>query len=143
MADRVFIGKKAQVGIEFLSIAAVLLAIVAVLAGLSFLLFSDSVATSQTNDAVRSLSNAVNHVYRQGKGNAVTTKIVLPQNITASIVGGLTQKEIGFTLRTTFGDQNFYVYTDANITGSLPSSAGTFVIRSLSQDANVLVQQVG
>ncbi|MFH0955576.1 MAG: hypothetical protein V1777_05715 [Candidatus Micrarchaeota archaeon] len=132
-----------QIGIEFLSVAAVLLAIVAVLAGLSFLLFSDSVATSQTNDAVLSLTNSINHVYRQGTGNAVTVRITLPQNLKTSFVGGLSGKEIGFTLATTFGDQNFFSYTDANVAGSLPIIPGTFLIRTASQDLNVWVQQVG
>jgi hypothetical protein len=118
-----------------------MLLFVAVVGGSSFLTFSESVASATVSDSLRNLQNGVNQVYSLGPGNSLVVGISLPASVMSSTVGGLTGTEVGFDVSTAFGSKSFFVYTDANVVGALPTKQGNFRVRleSLGTDVNVAV----
>ncbi len=132
-----------QIAIEFLLLAVFLLAIITIVGGFSLLFFSDSVSNSQVRDALRVLQTGVNHVYGMGPGNTVVVSVSLPQNVLDSNVGGLSGKELAFTVAGFGGNQSYWAMTDANVIGTIPSSLGTFSVRVTSDVNHVLLALVG
>lgn len=135
-------GRFAQVSVEFLILSIVLLGFIAIVAGIAFTIFSDSFSNNQVQDSLRTLQTSVNHVYGLGAGNAVVVSVSLPQTVFDSFVGGLSGKELGFTVSAANGDQNLFVWTDANLTGSLPSVAGKYSVRVISDVNSVIIQPI-
>jgi hypothetical protein len=127
---------------EYLVLAVLLLAFIAILGGAAFILFSDSFASNQVYDSLRSLQTAVNHVNGLGPGNSVVVSVSLPPSILDSNVGGVSGKELVFVVAGINGNQSFWIETDANVFGSLPKTQGTFSMRISSDVNGVFVQDV-
>lgn len=140
---RVLVSKPGQVSVEFLLLAGVLLLLVLILGGFSLFVFSDSSSSNQIQNSLRSLQTAVNHVNALGPGNSVVVLISLPSTVQRGFVGGLSGKELVLLATTQSGDQNFFVYTDANVFGSIPGSLGSYSVRVSSDYNGVSLQTLG
>lgn len=138
----VFGNSAGQASIEFLMLTIILLAFISILGGLAFITFSDSSATNLVQDSLRVLRTAVNHANALGPGNAVVVSINLPGPVKNSAVGGVSGKELIFTLSTGTGDRNYWVSTDTNVVGSLPKSAGLFSVRIVADVNSVSVMDL-
>ncbi len=131
-----------QISVEYLLLTILVLGFIAILGGAAFIIFSDSFSSNQVQDSLRILQTAVNHVNALGPGNSVLVSVSLPQTVVDSNVGGLSGKELVFVVSTVGGNQGFWIETDANVTGSLPKTQGTFPMR-VSADTNwVMIQDV-
>lgn len=117
--------KKGQVSIEYLVLVGVSLVIIALLSGYSFVMYSQTIANNQANNALVSLSSAVNEVYSLGEGNSVVTTISRPSGIT-----NFTATGNALIIETNiFGASSTDIFElDSNISGTLPINQGIYDI---------------
>ena len=112
-----------------LSVGILLLAVMLSFSQDNLMFFKNNVKASQVKAALRDMKNAADLVYSQGKEAKTRVYVTIPEstNLTISTLPegtGLIQAVVYLS-----GKQQYYdVYTDANLTGSLPSKAGGYCL---------------
>ncbi|PIU21351.1 MAG: hypothetical protein COT15_02755 [Candidatus Diapherotrites archaeon CG08_land_8_20_14_0_20_34_12] len=130
-----YVNNKGQVATEYLFLMAVLLGIIAIIAGYSFLTYQETVKMQNLNSSLNALGNAAKYVKATGSGNSILTKIILPEGITSSNISGgkITIARNGTDFTNTL---------DFNLSGTLPIEQGVYTIRVYATDNNVSFQAI-
>lgn len=124
---------KVQTAFEFMLIA------IFVLAFITPIWFYLSQITLQTEDefTISYAKNAANQiakksdlVYSQGSGASVKIEIYIPRNVKEINITG---NEINFRLTTSYGETDIFANSIANLTGSLPTREGLYLIMIKSE----------
>jgi hypothetical protein len=120
-------GQAAIEWIVILSIAMLILAIMLSMNEDNYQFFSNQIRAGKVKAALNDLKEAVDFVYSQGMDAKATVLITVPTacNISVNTLpGGKGQIDAVFYEK---GKIQYYdVYTDANITGSVPSKEGSY-----------------
>ena len=132
--DKVSGSKKGQAAIEYMMIISISLII---LIPLLFLINSyisqgkDELKIRALEDSVDSLAEISDMVYFQGYPAKMTTKFYMPENV---LMTNVTENLIRVRIRTTSGILDVIAFTQANLTGGLPTNSGTHKIRIIAQE---------
>jgi uncharacterized protein (UPF0333 family) len=118
--------KQAQASIEYLMLVGVSLLIIALLAGYSFMVYSQTASNHEIQSTAKELRNAINSVYSLGEGNSVVVQITLPQNISNVTIGNnyLIFETVDLGQKSSSLEE-----FDANLSGSIPSVWGVYQIQ--------------
>jgi hypothetical protein len=131
---------KAQATVEWMIILSVSILILAVMLsfnGDNFSFFQNNLKVSQAKATLNDLKRATDFVYSQGEGARTRLMVTVPStsNISMKTLDGGS----GQILAVVFVNgkqEEFDVYTDANLTGGLPAVSGSYcmdVLYSLGQ----------
>jgi hypothetical protein len=125
---------RAQASVEYLTLFGSILIIVALLAGYSLVVYSETIAGSQIQSALDKTTVAAKNVYSIGEGNSLVIEITLPSG-----VNEFTANEKHLLIRaTTFSTNSSTISEfDFNVSGSLPTSQGTYDIEVKNVDGAV------
>jgi hypothetical protein len=110
-----------------LSVAMLVLAVILSLNEENYAFFRNNVKVSQVKSALNGLKNAVDFVYSQGTEAKTRIYVTVPSgsNFTIrTLEGGGGQIEAVVYVKG--GEQPYDVYTDANLSGVLPSVSGSY-----------------
>jgi len=130
-----YVANRGQVATEYLLAMAVLLGIIAIIAGYSFLTYQETVKMQNISNSLNALGNAAKYVHAAGSGNSILTKIILPEGITSTLVSGN-------KITVTWKGVEFANSLDFNLSGTLPITDGTYAIRVYANDNNVAFQAI-
>ena len=123
---------KGQAVIEFmvvLSIAMLILAIMLSFNEDSYWFFKDSVKVGQVKATLNNLKNSVDFVYSQGEDAKTRLYVTIPPSSNFTITTLSSGKgQIQAIVYLSGNEQYFDVYTDANLSGTLPSNAGSYCV---------------
>jgi len=86
---------------------------------------NSNIKLNQADDAVNTIARASDNVYSLGEGSKNYVWITIPSGVAATSVG---DKIIQIKLNIFGGVSDIYAETKANVTGSLPSSKGTYKV---------------
>jgi len=116
---------KGQASVEYLILVGVCLLIITLVSSYSFLMYSTTTTNNEIQTSIKVLENAINEVYSLGEGNSVVVQISFPSDITNITIGN----NYLIIQATAFGStSSSLVEFDSNISGSLPSTEGTYDI---------------
>lgn len=118
-----------QAGIEYVILLGVLLFFFIPIIYYSLTESTLQVKMSQAENIVNRLGKAVDAVFALGPGSAEIIPITVPDGVMSTLVGGQTQREIILNLTGFGGISEVHTSTRANITGSLPTTKGTYFIK--------------
>jgi len=127
---------KAQVALEYLIIASIVLGSAIILFYFAINYSSESISISQAKESIGTLSKAIDYVYALGPGSQTTVIIDVPQNIVDSYV---VQNEIGFKIGVGGQIIDIYEVTKASVSGNLPTTYGRHVVILSSTDEGVVI----
>lgn len=127
--------KKGQIAMEYVISMGVLLAVVAVITGYSFLTYAETVKIQSLNTSLDALGNAAKYVHAAGSGNSILTKIKMPEGVVSSSV-------LGNKLIINWKGSDFTYALDFNLSGSLPIAEGVYIMRVYANDASVAFQAI-
>ncbi|MBT4870473.1 MAG: class III signal peptide-containing protein [Candidatus Diapherotrites archaeon] len=130
--------KRGQVAIEYMVLIGVLLTLVAFLSGYAFMVYNETISSSQFKSSTKSLADTINNVYYLGNGNSIAVDFVIPSNVT-SIEFNNTQI---VTHINSFGvDSKSTVFVDTNVFGNIPIVIGTHkvLVKNINGDVNVFI----
>jgi len=117
---------KGQASVEYIMLVGVCLLIITLLSAYSFVSYSDTVSTNQAQTSIKILQNAIKEVYSLGEGNSTVVTISLPTNVSNVII----QNKSLLIQTTSFGStSDSLVEFDNNLSGSLPTSEGTYDVQ--------------
>lgn len=136
---------KGQAVVEWmvlLSVAMLVLAVILSMNEENYGFFRNSVKVSQVKSALNGLKNAVDFVYSQGK-DAKTRLYVTVPSATNFTVRTLPQGggQIEAVLYIKGSEESFDVYTDANLTGSIPATSGSYCMDVTYAQAGVTISR--
>ena len=123
-----------QAAIEYMMIISIVMII---MVPLFFLVNSytsegkDELKIRALTDSVDSLAEASNMVYFQGYPAKISMKFYMPENV---LMTNVSENLIRVRLRTSSGVLDITGITHANLTGSLPTKAGTYKINIVAQE---------
>ncbi|MFH1545645.1 MAG: hypothetical protein ABIE23_06200 [archaeon] len=119
-----------QVSLEYLMVVGFFLVVIGVVFIYSYSSSSDTFTLDKIDNSLSAIKNGVNQVYALGPGNQIKVDIDLPYNI---LDHELTGRSIAFVLQRAGGTTDIVAYTDAEVVGELPITAGrhTVVIKML------------
>ena len=136
---------KGQAVVEWmviLSVAMMILAIMLTLNDDSFNFFQNTVKTSKVKGSLNEMKNAVDFVYSQGEDGLTTVYVTVPAATNYSVrtlssgVG-----EISAKVYVKGNAMDFEVYTNANLSGNIPQSQGTYKMEVAYVDGIVEITQ--
>ena len=116
---------KAQVAIEYLIVASVVIGTAVTFFYYAATRSSESIVVSQAKESVEILSKTIRYIYASGPGAQTTVIIEIPTSIVDSYVRN---NEIGFKIGVGGRVMDVYEITKVNVVGSLPTSPGRHVI---------------
>jgi uncharacterized protein (UPF0333 family) len=121
-----------QSSVEFIVVIGVALLVLAVMithGEEKYLNFRDELRVSRVKASLKDVANSVDFVYEQGKGAKTRISVSIPMaaeiNISTDADG---TGVIEGTVYVRGNPSTFLEFVDANLTGSLPNSSGTFCI---------------
>jgi hypothetical protein len=123
---------RGQAAVEWMVVLSVAMLVLAVMLSFNeenYRSFRDNLRVSQAKASLNDLENAVNFVYSQGLGAKTRIYVTVPEasNFTVNTLSsGEGQIEALVYIRGK--EEYFEVYTQANLTGSLPEKAGQYCI---------------
>jgi hypothetical protein len=122
-------GQAAVEWMVILSVAILLLAVMLSFNEENYLSFRSNVKVSQVKAALNDLKNAADFVYSQGQGAKTRMYITIPSaaNFTITTLSS-GRGQIQAVVHVRGDEQYFDVYTDGNLTGSLPQDTGGYCI---------------
>ncbi len=95
----------------------------------------EELSASYAENAARQMTSSADLVYSQGSPAKVRLNVYIPSGVdNASITGGRT---IVFTVRTSAGPTDIFSSSVANMTGTIPSSEGSYLINIESRGSYV------
>ena len=120
-------GQAAVEWIVILSVAILILAVMLSMNGDNLRFFNDNVKVSKAKAVLADLKQAADFVYSQGRDARTRVHVAIPDSTNISIStmaagGGQIQAVVMVGGR----QEHFDVYTDANLTGSLPQAPGGY-----------------
>jgi len=135
-----FIGQAAVEWIVILSVAILILAVMLSLNEDNYRFFRNNVKVSTAKSTLNELKKSADFVYSQGKDAKTRVYVTLPPSTNFSINTLPTGR--GVIAAAVYVDgktEEFDVYTDANLTGSLPTTSGSYCIdvHSLGGTVNI------
>lgn len=91
-------------------------------------LFNSSQSTSQiiASETVNKVASSADYVYALGNESSINLNVRIPPEIVSGLVGS---KTILLKLRTNAGTTDIFALTKANVTGTLPTSSGNYLIK--------------
>jgi len=116
---------KSQVALEYLLVVGFGLAVVIPVFYYSIIYSSESVMTSQAQDAVNTLAKNADYVYSLGSGSSAKVTITIPQKVLNTTIQ---DKFILIQLKLSSGITDIKAMAKANLTGSIPNTPGTYNI---------------
>jgi len=125
--------KKSQVSVEYITLTAFLIMILAIVFIYAQIALQDSVTVSRISSAVKKIASAAEQAYALGPGTKLIVEVEFPQNIQNITIS---ENEINANVSISSGTTQIYEYTDAKLTGSITPYAGL-------QQIPILVQQNG
>jgi Tfp pilus assembly protein PilE len=130
--------------IVILSMAILILAIMLSFNENNYQSFRDNVRVSKAKATLNDLENAVDFVYSQGEGAKTRLHITLPEASNFSVATLSTGKGRIQGIVYVRGEEEYFdAYTDANLTGSLPSEAGGYCVDVEYVNAKVNITRSG
>jgi hypothetical protein len=123
---------RAQAAVEWIILLGLAMAVLAAMLSMNegnYSFFKTGVKAGSIKSTLNDLKNSADFVYSQGRGARTRLYLTLPNDANFTITTlnnsrGLIQAQI-----LNGGAREFYeVYTEANLTGSLPSAAGSYCI---------------
>jgi len=123
---------RAQATVEWVVVISFAILILAVMLSFNednYLSFRSNVKVSNVKATLNDLKNAADFVYSQGSGAKTRLHATIPYetNITITTLSD-GKGQIQAVIKVKGGEQYFDVYTDGNLTGSLPSKAGEYCV---------------
>ena len=112
--------RKAQIGLEYILIFAILLAALTPIFIYSINISSTSMRTTQSRTAVQTIATAANNLYKLGGGKTTIT-VNMPSGVDSYLVANRT---IRITLLIGDGYGDALALTDSNVTGTIPITEG-------------------
>lgn len=112
--------RKAQIGLEYIIIFAILLAALTPIFVYSINISSTSMRTMQSRTAVQTIATAANSLYKLGGGKTTIT-VNMPSGVDSYLVANRT---IRLTLLIGDGYGDALALTDSNVTGTIPITEG-------------------
>ena len=137
-------GQAAVEWIVIISVAMLLLAVMLSFSHDSYGFFLNSIKVGKAKAALNDLKNAADFVFGQGKDAKTRVYVTIPDscNLTLrTLPGGEGQMQA--VVYADGKEQYFDVYTDANLTGSLPSKAGSYCMDVECTGASVSITRSG
>jgi uncharacterized protein (UPF0333 family) len=123
---------RGQAAVEWMVILSVGVLILAVMLSFNeenYLSFRSNVKVSGVKAALNDLKNAADFVYSQGSGAKTRIYITIPPESNFTITTLSTGKgQIQAVVHVRGDEQYFDIYTEGNLTGSLPADAGGYCI---------------
>ena len=125
---------KAQAAIEYMMIISIVMVI---MIPLLFLVNSymsqgkDELKVRALEDSVDALAEAADMVYFQGYPAKMTMKFYVPENV---IMTNVSNNLIRVRILTSSGAIDITGFTQANLTGTLPTRSGIYKIRIIAQE---------
>ncbi len=116
---------RAQASVEYLTLFGTILIIVALLAGYSLVIYSETLASNQIGSSIKKVEIAAKNVYSLGEGNSLVIEISLPSGVNAFEA---VNKHILVEANTFSAVASSIAEFDFNVSGSLPTSEGTYDI---------------
>ena len=134
---------RGQASVEWMVILSVAILILAVMLSFnqdSYQSFRSNLRVSKAKSTLNDLKNAADFVYSQGSGAKTRIYVTIPHASNFTITTLSTGKgQIQTVVYVKGREEYFDVYTNANLTGSLPSNAGGYCIdvESLEEVVNI------
>jgi hypothetical protein len=129
-----------QVSIEYLTIVAFMLVVVAVLSIYSFSYLGQTISIQKGQNATDKIANAADSVAALGSGSTAIIRVELPSGVQSASITG---RQITLTIQTGAGLNAVSSYTDANLSQtSFSTQAGFHNLSIASSDSNVVVTEV-
>ncbi len=123
-----------QAAIEYMMIISITMIILVPLLFLvnSYMSYGkDELKISALEDSVQSLAEASDMVYFQGYPARMSVSFYVPESVTSAEAE---DNLISVRIRTSSGTTDVIAITQANLTGTLPTSPGTYKIKILAQE---------
>ncbi|MFH1052929.1 MAG: hypothetical protein V1740_00790 [Candidatus Woesearchaeota archaeon] len=117
--------KKSQSSVEYIMIIGVVLVFTMPLFYFALSQSRNNIKVNQADDAVNTLSKAVDTVYALGPGSKKYVWISIPKGTSGTYVAN---KSIGILMSIFGGQSDYFSSTKAEVFGSFPSDAGTYKI---------------
>ncbi len=135
--------QQGQVGVEYLSITAFLLAAVGIIFVVALATYYDASTTFASKQAVEALVNGADQVSGLGNGSVLFVDVTFPNDVKTVFVNPLYAKELVLTVGSTFGDKNFYTDATAFLewTPSNTFNPGKHVYCVKSVDGNIVFSE--
>ncbi|MFH1055939.1 MAG: hypothetical protein V1744_07610 [Candidatus Altiarchaeota archaeon] len=123
---------RGQAVVEWMVILAMALVILALMLSFNqenYSFFKNNVQVGQVKSTLNNLKNSVDFVYSQGKDAQTRLHVTIPHssNFTINTLSS-GRGQIQAVVYVNGNEEYYDVYTDANLTGSLPSRAGSYCI---------------
>ncbi len=129
------LGKRGQVGIEYVLIVGAILLITIPLFFYAFYETNKRVTLNQAEDAVNTIAKAADTVYSLGPGSRKYVWVSIPSGVVSSSVNS---SEVLLTLMQMGSESDVYASTRAVLVGSVPAGKGTYKIAVESLDAGLV-----
>ncbi|MFH0714740.1 MAG: hypothetical protein V1847_02960 [Candidatus Diapherotrites archaeon] len=128
--------KKGQVGVEYLSITAFLLAAVGIIFVAALATYYDASVSFAAKQSIAVLTNASDQVSGLGNGSELFVEVSFPDGVKSV---NASQKTLSLVVAAPWGDQEYYSNTQAflNPVSSFSFNAGTHIVRVRLVDGNV------
>lgn len=123
-----FIDKKAQAALEYMLIMGIALAILVPLFSVvssQTYSFKTEMKLSSVEDSLQNLADSSDMVYSQGYPAKITTKLYLPEG---TLYTNVTENIFHVRIKKKSGPVDISSFPEANLTGSLPESPGSYQI---------------
>jgi len=133
------LGRRGQVGTEYMVIIAVLLLSSGIMAAYALVNYNESIKISQLSQATSEIEAAIEQVYVAGPGNVLIVKIELPIGLQSVNITG---SEAVYTITLLGGNTQFSISGSPDLFGSLPTSEGIHYIRVESTSSGVTLSEV-
>jgi len=135
-------GQAAVEWIVILSIAMLVLAVTLSMGEENYRFFTDNVKASKAKTTLNELKNAVDFVYSQGKDAKATVYVTVPPSSNFTINTLPTGKgQIQAVVYVGGKEEYFDVYTEANLTGTIPAEAGSYCMTVECSGAEVNISR--
>ncbi len=127
--------KKGQISTEYIVILGMVIFVLIPIIYFATQTTTDTTRFNNADLAVKLIREAADRVYALGPGNKETVSITIPSGVNKFEVFN---KEISLQLQYHGGKSDFSLITNANLTGSLPQTSGTYTISLLVLDNGVV-----
>jgi uncharacterized protein (UPF0333 family) len=131
---------KGQVALEYVLTTAFLLLVIGIVFYISMINYSETIALSKAQNAVKTISAGAEYVYALGPGNVVFVSIDLPSGLSAGIAN---ENNVEYTLEVRGRTGEIYWISDANIANvSLPTREGPHELKIEMNESQVSITEV-
>ncbi len=126
--------------LEYVLTTAFLLLVIGIIFYISMVNYSQTIALSKTQNAVKTISTGAEYVYALGPGNVVFVSIDLPSGINS---GRANEHNIEFQLEMVGRTTDVYTLSDANISSvTLPTREGMHELKIEMSESRVIITEV-